>query len=447
MKLPATGMLPLTFPAILLVGAVDIVASGRDLTQSFFDLQTLTEPVRLSTVVWLQRAVSLLLLVAALEQVINHLALQRRTPSVGLLAAFLIFWAGTIGSPALFGAHPSIRHDLLYALTLGAACCLVQAGERDRILRGARDALMALMLAGVAAIAVRPTLVLDPSYSAGLLQGLPRFAGLTAHPVTQGSLAQVATLLLWAMPYSRTWINRAAWMVALGTLGMAQSKTAWIAFGLCIGVMAATRHGAALWRRVGDPRNGALGLMVVGSLALSAAAMAASLILGDAAGRIGRFLESPEGARLTSMTGRDRIWIIAAEEWRTQPIFGYGLPLWNASYRAQIGLPNATHAQNQFMDDAARAGSVGVVALCIYALTLAVLSVRYARVTAGLSIALFLSLALRAISEVPLTLLGYGTELFVHLVLLATLAAAAASRLAPCAPARSVRTLGDGALP
>lgn len=444
MKAPATGLLHWAFPALLLVGAANVATSGRDLTQSYSDLQALVEPMRLPWVVWFQRAVSLLLLVAALEQTVNHMALKRRTPSLALLAAFLVFWAGTIGASALFGAHPQVSHDLLYALAMGTASCLVNPTERDRILRAARDTLLALMLAGLAIIALRPTLVLDPSYNAGLLQNVPRFAGLTSHAVTQGSLAQVATLLLWALPYPRPWMNRAAWALTLGVLVMAQSKAAWIAFAVCLGAMAATRHGAALWRRIGDPRSGALGLVVLGSLGLVVSAMAVGLIVGDAAGRIGLFLESPEGARLATMTGRDRIWAIAAEEWRNHPVFGYGLTLWDALYRARVDLPNATHAHNQFMDDAARSGTVGVVALVIYATTLLVLSVRYARVTAGLSIALFLSLALRAISEVPLTLLGYGSELFVHLTLLVTLAAAAASEPAP---APRTATLRYGVVP
>ncbi len=83
------------------------------------------------------------------------------------------------------------------------------------------------------------------------------------------------------------------------------------------------------------------------------------------------------------------------------------------------------------MDDAARAGSVGATMLVIYATVLLVMSVRYARETAGLSLALFLSLALRAVSEVPLTLLGYGSELFIHGLLLVLLAAAAAARERP----------------
>ena len=99
-------------------------------------------------------------------------------------------------------------------------------------------------------------------------------------------------------------------------------------------------------------------------------------------------------------------------------------------------MPNATHAHNQFMDDAARSGSVGATVLVVYAAVLLVMSVRHARATGGLSIALFLSLALRAVGEVPLTLLGYGSELFVHGLLLVLLAAAALER-----PARDGHTL------
>jgi hypothetical protein len=47
---------------------------------------------------------------------------------------------------------------------------------------------------------------------------------------------------------------------------------------------------------------------------------------------------------------------------------------------------------------------------------------------------LFVALALRSISEVPLLLFGYGTELFSHLLLIITLASAAAARV-PVAPA------------
>lgn len=432
---PTTGLLHWTFPAMLLVGALAAATSGRDLTQSFSDLQAIAEPTRPTILVWVQRAVSLLLLLAALEQILNHIALQRRTPSPTLLAAFIAFWVGTIGAPAVLGAHPAISHELLYAPAVGIAACLVGASERDRILHAARDALMVLMLAGLLAVAVRPTLVLDPSYDAGLLAGVPRFAGLTPHAVTQGSLAQGATLLLWAFPYRHRWTNRAAWALTLGVLLIAQSKAAWIACGVCLGAMAAVRHGNALRRGLADPRQSqSASLMLVGLGAIVLASTVA-VIVGDAGTRVSDFLESPEGARMATLTGRDRIWAIAAQEWSSHPVFGYGLTLWDAAYRARIDLPHATHAHNQFMDDAARAGSVGVIALVVYAAVLLVMSVRYARATGGLSIAFFLSLALRAVSEVPLTLLGYGSELFMQGLFLVILSAATLER-----PARRSHT-------
>jgi hypothetical protein len=129
------------------------------------------------------------------------------------------------------------------------------------------------------------------------------------------------------------------------------------------------------------------------------------------------------------MTGRDQIWAVAMEEWRSSPLFGYGPGLWDADFRAAIGMPNATSAHNQFMDTLARSGTIGAAGLVAYSLVLLGMSLRYAKASGGLSLALFVALALRSISEVPMLLQGYGTELFLHLLLLVTLAAAASSRV------------------
>jgi len=424
--LPASpGLLPWIFPAILAVTAVNVVLTGRDLTQGFAQLQVVAEPARPAAVAWLQRGVSLLLLFAAVEQVANHLALRLRTPSALLLGAFLAYWAGSIGVPAFLGANPQVTHELLYALGAGAAACLASPRDRERILDVARDTLFVLMLAGVAFIPVRLHMVLDTTYAEGLLRGLPRFGGLATHPVSQGMMAQVALLLLLARPYPQAWRRQAAWALGLGVLFLAQSKTAWIAFAIAAGAIAWVRHGRAVWSRVADPRRGDFGVAMCALAGLAVLAGSATLLVADVAGRLGDFLASDQGAQLMSLTGRDRIWAAAAQEWASHPVFGYGLSLWDAAYRASIGLPNATHAHNQFMDDAARAGTVGAMALVAYAGALLALSLRHARDSAGLSMALFLAIALRAISEVPLSLQGYGPELFTHLLLLVTLAAAA----------------------
>lgn len=425
------GLLPWAFPAMLAVTALNVVLTNRDLTQAFAQLQVIAEPARPAAVVWLQRGVSLLLLLAAVEQVANHLALRLRTPSAWLLGGFLAYWVGSTGAPAFLGATPQVSHELLYALGAGLAACLASPRERDRILAVARNTLFLLMLGGVALIPVRLHMVLDTNYAEGLLRGLPRFGGLAAHPVSQGMMAQVALLLLVARPYRQAWLRRAAWGLGLGVLFLAQSKTAWIAFAIAGSAMAWVRHGRAFWSRVGDPRHGGFGIAVCAVAAIAVLAGAALLLFADMAGRLGDYLASDQGAQLLSMTGRDRIWAAAAQEWAAHPVFGYGLTLWDAAYRASIGLPNATHAHNQFMDDAARAGTVGAMALMLYAAVLLSLSVRHARASAGLPLALFLAIALRAISEVPLSLQGYGPELFTHLLLLVTLASAASTQPAP----------------
>ncbi len=426
-----SGLLPWVFPAMLLVAAVDVLLSGRDLATSFQALQVVSAPGRPAVVDWLQRGVSLLLLVASVEQVANHVALRQPVPSLPLLGAFVAYWVGSIGLPAVLGAYPQVSHDLLYAPAVGVACCLATPEERHRLLGVARDTLMALMLAGLVVAVARPRLAMDMAYTAGLLPGLPRFAGLTSHPVTQGLLAQVALLLLQARPYGRRGLQRAAWVLGLAVLVMAQSKSAWVAFLVASLAMALVRHGPGWWRRVGDPSQAGAGLLAGGTLALGVVLLAAATLSGAFAEQLASFAASEQGAQLLTLTGRDRIWAAAQEEWRSHPVFGYGLSLWDASYRAAIGLPQATHAHNQLLDDAARAGTVGVGALLAYAAVLTAASLRHARATAGLSLALFITLALRAVGEVPLSLIGYGSELFTHLLLVATLAAAAAGTAIP----------------
>lgn len=454
----AARLLPWIFPAMLLMPAAEVLWTQRELADSFQQLQALVAPARAPALVWLQRAVSLLLLAASLEQIARVAAAWPREPGAAwpassphalshtitnthshgprgwLLLAFGVFWLGTIGLPAVLGAHPGFSHELAYPLLAGVAVCAVDAAQRDRLLRMARDALVLLMAAGLLLALLRPGLALDASYGAGLLPGLPRFAGLTQHPVAQGMLAQLALLLLAACPYPRAWQRGLALCTGLAVLLLAQSKTAWIAWaacGLTLRLLRPRRGPPPLQSRL---PTGAL-LACLGVMALTLGLLALALDSG-AQGRLAGWMDSSQGTQLITLTGRDQIWAAAAQEWRDHPVFGYGLSLWDNAYRQSIGLPQATHAHNQLMDDAARSGTVGALALAAYALTLGVMALRCARASAGLSLALLLALAIRSISEVPLILLGYGSDLFTHLLLLTVIAGTAtASAAAPVASA------------
>ncbi len=429
MRLKRTnGFLHWVLPAMLAVVGLGALLSGRDLSLTFMELQSATGGAQGPVVVWGQRMVSLLLIAASCERVVSHVMQHRHLPSPALAAAFVLYWIAAVAGPAFFGSHPLISHEYLYTLLVGFAVLLATAQERDRILDSARDALVVFTFAGLLLIPVMPAVVLDQSYAQGLLPGVPRFGGLAPHAVAMGMFAQTTLLLLWARPLRRGWLNVVAWIAIGGALFLAQSKTAWIAFFLCSLTMLAIRNGPGLWRRLGDPRQGGLGVAVCLLAMVVVLALLGLIVVGDVGEQLAGFADTAQGAQLVSMTGRDQIWAIAMEEWRASPVFGYGPGLWDWDFRASIGMPNATNAHNQFMDTLARSGTVGAAALVLYAVVLLVMSVRYARATGGLSLALFLALALRSISEVPLLLLGYGTELFTHLLLLVTLAAAAGER-------------------
>jgi O-antigen ligase len=427
MKRPS-GFLHWMFPAMLGFVALTVLVSGRDLSRMFLDLQQAIPEPTSPIVIWGQRLVSIMLIGIAGERIVSHFAAHRPLPSPALAWAFVIYWCATVAGPALFGAHPQVSHDYLYTLAIGFAGLLATEVERDRILDISRDTLFIFLVGSLALVAVAPSMAMDASYTQGLLPGVPRLGGLAPHPVALGTFAQIFLLFLWCRPYRRWWLNLPAWLAGGACLFFAQSKTAWIAFVLCTICVIAVRNGTNAWRRLGDPREGAFGAVFLFTTILVVLAVTGAVIFGDVGSALSSVLDTDEGAQLMTFTGRDKIWAIAIEEWHNSPVFGYGPGLFDADFRASINMPNATNGHNQFMDTLARSGTVGATALVLYAFVLLVLSLRHARATGGLSVALFVALALRSVSEVPLILFGYGAELFTHLLLIVTLASAAGAR-------------------
>lgn len=421
------GFMHMIFYAMLFTVALSSMLTGRDLTSS---TQLMTESSvglgRHPLMEVLQPIVSLLILAVSAERIVTHWLLRERAKAPPLLlVAFMIFWLTTVVSPALLGAHPRFTHDYVYALIIGVAAALASSLERDQALKAVRNGLLVIMLISLLLIPIQPGMVMDNAYNQGLLPGVPRLAGITPHAVTLGLMAQLCLLLLLAQPCERRWLNRAAWLITALALFLAQSKTAWLAFLICSGAMMLVRHAPGWWRRMGDPMHPTFGLLSLLGFILGVAALVLLFMFGDVGGRVSAFFDTPEGAQLASLTGRDRIWAIAWEERRRNPVFGYGPGIWNEEFRNLIGMSNATHAHNQFMDTLSRAGTVGASGLVFYAVVLLGMSLRYARASRGLSMALFLALFLRAVTEVPMVMFGYGPDLMIHVLLLMVLAAAA----------------------
>jgi O-antigen ligase len=424
------SLLHWVLPAMLGVVAVTILLSGRVLSENFADLAR--GPMVIHPIAaWLQRLVSLLLIAICLQRLAAWYMGERQGGSLLLAGAFIIFWLGTVGSPALFGAHPRLQHDYFYSLLIGTTAALARPDELGRVVEWVRSALLVFLVASALLVVPYPAMVLDANYAQGILPGVPRYGGLAPHPVAMGIFSEIFLLCVWAFPFRRRWLNVAAWGIGLASLFFAQSKTSWVAFLLCALAMLAVRTLPGVWRRMTDPKEKDYGI-VVGTMAiLGIAAVGGVLMFADPWGKAAEFSASHQGAQILSMTGRDRIWEIATEEWQANPVFGYGPGLWDDAFRASIQMPNATSAHNQFYDTLARSGAVGATALVLYALVLLALAISTARATGGLSLALFIAIALRSVSEVPLLIFGYGMELFAHLLLIITLAAAVRPQRAP----------------
>ena len=101
-----------------------------------------------------------------------------------------------------------------------------------------------------------------------------------------------------------------AWIVGLSVLILAQSKTAWIAFVLCSCCVLVLRDGPGLWRRISDPLRPEFGMVLVSGFVLALLSAAALLMFGGIDEKVSSFFASSQGAQLTSLTGRDQIWLL-----------------------------------------------------------------------------------------------------------------------------------------
>jgi O-antigen ligase len=422
--------------------AVLIVFSGRSLSLSYeMQSRLLSESNPVTTLV--TRLVSAFLVVASLER-IGSFVLRRhrpRNPPTTLLIGFVVFWSTTVASPALLAANGSFSHVYLYTLLMGCAALLLNETERHAALIATRNSLLVFLAISVTLIPLRPTLVIESGYTAGLLPGLPRFAGLAPHPVALGMLAQVALLCLYTEPVRQRWLNPLCWALGLFALFLAQSKASWLSFPVCAACLFFMRGDLIAWRGLAYRHQRPASLL----FPLTFLGVVVGLCLAYGFGEFGltvdSFLAGQQGAELASLTGRDRVWAAALAEWARHPVFGYGTSLFDEAYRTDIGMPFATNGHNQVLDTLARSGLVGVGGLAIYGAVLLVFSVKRARASRGLSLAVFVAIALLSVSEVPLGVFNYGPDVLQHCLFLTILAGETGARSATVPPAEPPATL------
>ena len=416
------GLVPYLFYPTVAFLTFGVMMSGRDLALDPNAAIVTSNNVPLLG--WISKAVSLALLGVSGERILHRLLqLEPRSPvPVGIGIALAFFYLTNVVSGALLGRHPSFSTEYLYTVVAAWAALLITQQEGDTAVRSMRNVLFIFLMISAGWVLWRPDMVLSHDYRASISGLGARYAGLTNGPNSLGPVVIVFLLCLWVCPYRRYWINVAGWIGGGVSLLFSQSKTSWMALVVCIACMAYYRQKRRIAGQPGSCTPRASSAILLLMMPLVSLAFAMTFLLGGWNERIDAFFRGQIGSDLLTFVGRSQIWDIAMQEWRNNPVFGYGLTIWSPDYRARIGLPDATDAHNQFFQSLSSTGLIGVTGLAVYVGVLFWFSVRTAAASAGLSIALFFLMMIRSVSEVALTMTGYGFDQLTHLLLLMTIA-------------------------
>lgn len=369
--------------------------------------------------IWFKRIVTALSLVTAVGVIAHFSTGKDRVlkTGTGLISAYFIFIIASFVLSSLFGTVPAFVPQLFYGPIMLLALFMLN----DIPLKGFVyhvKLVIGVVLVGSLLLCVKLDWAFSYTAQGILIPGLSgRLAGLTAHPNQLGPLAVIYLLLEWYQP-SRAGIRIFFLGAALLTLLLAQSKTAWIAAIVAVGVLAAyylissrflSEKGSSEMRF-----RAALILSVAGVFSVIAFA---GVLFSDELLIRSSFRYSAL-ASLSTFTGRTEIWEITLQLWERNPWFGYGPTLWGQEFRAKFLMLYVGQAHNQVIQTLGDSGLVGLAGLLIYLGTLVVYAIRAASYTRGISLALVSFLLLRCGTETPIrTLAVIDATFFMHFMI------------------------------
>jgi O-antigen ligase len=405
-------MAPALYLLILVNNCVVPVLAGRDVMSP----ERLSPPS--SAGKWFTRMVIVSTLTICLARMVaaafSH---ENRGRGGGVLfAAFWVYFLTSIVLTSALGTHPEFQHDQYYVPFLFAAVYASRAQDPELALRFAKVGLFVFVLASFLVSFAAPQLTIEPNYRSWFPGVTFRFWGLESHANSMGPLALVYLLVALHQPFEHRWLQRFGLVLGVTALLLAQSKTTWTAAAITVPLLLVVR-------------NGAWGAAAFSLLSLGGVIGIALLLLPALGVSLEALSETQQGYEASRFTGRDVIWSLALQEWMRNPLFGYGISMWNESYRMQIGMDHATSAHNQFLQTLSVAGTVGVIGLLVYLGTLVRYAIRAARTSKGLSVALLILVLLRCVTETPLQLESFLSGAFVTHLLLFHVALACGARV------------------
>ena len=362
---------------------------------------------------WLSRIFTLALIGFSLAMLLSAWLAKKKDSykdpvwSLGVVLGLYYLLSIVIG--ATVSAVPGFNHKSLYIpIVLGALIAMPRIDFAKVIVHLKWILAVVMLMNLIAAVGFSDFSLLRPY--AGLLPGIDfRLFGVFAHPNTLGPTALLLLLLELYYP-SRSYVRGLFLLLALSNFLMAQSKTAWLAAATILILVYVPYRFMVLRER---PNGFAPAVLIV-----------LVLISGLIAGMLGILaigFDRIFSDEVLSFTGRTSIWIVTLDEFAKHPLFGYGPELWGREYRFQKGMLAAGQAHNQFVQTLGESGLVGFVLLMTYLGILLKLSLASFRGTRGLSLALFLLIFMRCMTEAPLRGVVNDWPFFIHATLLLVL--------------------------
>jgi O-antigen ligase len=307
-----------------------------------------------------------------------------------------------------------------YAPLFFAAVFASRSQDPEVAIRFVKGGLFILFASSWLVSIVAPDLTIQRTYH-GWLPGITmRFWGLALHPNSMAPLALLYLLVAIHQPFERRWLHHLGLVMAVAVLVLAQSKTTWVAAALTIPLLlvlrshfSRTSHNG---RRAQAPNK--MALVAASLMALGVLGVFAVLVLPELGMSVDRMWANTARHDIATVSGRDVIWAVAVDEWRRNPLFGYGVKMWGDAFRIHIGLDEATSAHNQFLESLGSAGLVGLIGLTVYVGTLLLYAINAQRATRGLSVAIFTMIFVRCFTETPLEVDAFLTgDFMAHLLL------------------------------
>lgn len=399
--------LPLIGALMTFIPPIGIVLVGRNLSLKNLDYYQTVDPGGIGA--WLLRGSTAGMIALALAIILVQLLdRSERSPSGrALFFGFVAYFVSNSVLNAAFGTVPGTTAQQFYGLILFAAVFLMREQGYASFLTAIKWGLLFLMIGSFVFIPLQPALVMQTNTPEIRLPFVSfRFWGIGSGPNSIGPIALVQILLTLHLPFRSRLLQLASLASAAGVLLLAQSQTSW----MCAAVILPPY---LIFRWLTNETKGA-GRRFSPLLAVSALLLGAALALAGAS----YFVDWVEtwntfasfvglgnnGLSNQSLSGRGVIWVVAMDTFRENPLFGYGLTAWDATFRAKINLPFAFHAHNQMMQSLSVGGLLGALGLVIYLGTLIFFSLKLARFTRGLAPALLTLMLIRSTTEVPFEL-------------------------------------------